>query len=72
MSPGDARCQPGEFSHLASVQADFGAYSKRGASFAVPQVVAEIARYLALGYSPDQALQYLQYNARYHGPERRS
>lgn len=75
---GDARCQPGEFSHLATAQADFGACPRRpdgghgGASFAVAQVCGLLAASLMEdpGGGADP-LDLLAQAARYHGPERR-
>lgn len=75
---GDARCQPGEISHLATAQADFGACPRRpdgghgGASFAAAQACGLLAALLMEdpGVTTDP-LDLLAQAARYHGPERR-
>ena len=79
---GDARCAPGEISHLATEQADFGACPKGmgngdeplvgGASFAVAHVVGVLARYLEAGGELAGSIEHLRNLAKHHGPERRS
>lgn len=74
---GDARCTPDELSHLASIQADFGACPQGttpaagGASLATARVTARVAEYLANGGERDGVFDHLRDLARYHGPERR-
>lgn len=79
---GDARCEPGVFSHLDSQQADIGAcaYWKKddqeqrqigGASFAVPYVAGRMARLLGEGVKREELLRQLVAlpECRYQGPE---
>jgi subtilisin family serine protease len=72
---GDARCALGEWSWLASAQADFGAHARagavQGASAGCAHVSARLAALLADGASPEQALAALRERARYVGPEQR-
>jgi subtilisin family serine protease len=72
---GDARCAPGEWSWLASAQADFGAHASagevRGASAGCAHVSACLAARLASGETPERALAALRERAHYAGPERR-
>lgn len=72
---GDARCAAGEWSWLASAQADFGAHVRagevQGASAGSAHVSALLAAQLAAGASPARALQALRDGAHYRGPERR-
>lgn len=77
---GDARCAPGEFSTLATDQADFGACvlgpdgAPAGASIAVAYATAAIANLLAgNGPSSQQAVRdHLAEIAVYRGPENRT
>jgi subtilisin family serine protease len=73
---GDARCAPGEWSWLASAQADFGAHVRagavQGASAGCANLSARLAALLADGATPEQALAALRERARYVGPERRA
>ena len=76
---GDARCAPGELSHLHSPQADFGACVRAGnsgpagASIGCAHITAAVAQYLLK--DPDASLEeihsQLVANARFHGPEHR-
>ena len=76
---GDARCAPGELSHLDSPQADFGACVRAtgsglaGASIGCAHVTVAVAQYLL--EEPDASLQeiygQLATSARFRGPERR-
>ena len=72
---GDARCAPGQWSWLASAQADFGAHVRagevRGASAGCARVAALLAGRLADGAPPERALAELREGAHYAGPERR-
>jgi subtilisin family serine protease len=72
---GDARCALGEWSWLASAQADFGAHVRagavRGASAGCVHVSAQLAALLADGATPESALAALRERAHYVGPERR-
>ena len=79
---GDARCQSEEFSYLGTQQADFGASMQAaqadhgaktggGASYAVPHITAVIAHYLSSGGEAEHVFDYLQQQACYHGPEQR-
>jgi len=73
---GDARCALGEWSWLASAQADFGAHVRagavQGASVGCAHVSARLAALLADGATPEQALAALRERAHYVGPERRA
>lgn len=82
---GDARCGPGEFSHLATAQADFGACPRPadttagdppvgGASFAVAHATGAVAAFLSgnPAADTDQVLAHLKGLCRHEGPERRS
>jgi hypothetical protein len=73
---GDARCAPGEWSWLASAQADFGAHVQagavRGASAGCARIAAQLAARLAAGDAPEAAVAALQAGAHYRGPERRA
>ncbi|MFO7552954.1 MAG: S8 family serine peptidase, partial [Haliea sp.] len=76
---GDARCAPGELSHLHSLQADFGACVRAGASgpagasIGCAHVTAAVAQYLVK--DPDASLEEIHNQlvacARFRGPERR-
>jgi Subtilase family len=77
---GDARCTPGVFSHLDSIQADIGAcayWCKEdqerlqigGASFAVPYVAGRLAQLLANGVSRERLWSHFLSECRYQGPE---
>lgn len=76
---GDARCAPGDISHLASRQAEFGACPRGiketagplvgGASLATAHVSGKIAAYLVDGGTAGEARAHLQSIAKYHGPE---
>jgi subtilisin family serine protease len=76
---GDARCAPGELSHLDSAQADFGACVRvgssgpAGASIGCAHVTAAVAKCLL--EEPDASLEEiysrLAASARFRGPERR-
>jgi subtilisin family serine protease len=72
---GDARCAEGEWSWLASSQADFGGHVRagevQGASAGCARIAAQLARLLADGASPEGALAELRERAHYRGPERR-
>jgi subtilisin family serine protease len=72
---GDARCALGEWSWLASGQADFGAHVRagavQGASAGCAHVSARLAALLADGATPEQALIALRERAHYVGPEQR-
>jgi hypothetical protein len=84
---GDARCAPGQLSHLASRQADFGAcphpdpntpgdngLAGGGASIATARVtgmVAALAQDDALCGQDDRLADDLKRRASFHGPERR-
>ena len=79
---GDARCAAGEISHLATVQADFGACVRApedvaqvaGASLAVAHAAALVAaHFLAAGARGEAAARaYLAAIAHYHGAERKT
>lgn len=77
---GDARCQPGEFSWLATAQVDIGACPRGlddsptggGASCAAARVTGLLAAYLAAGGCWSELPDWLEQHARYHGPERRT
>lgn len=76
---GDARCAPGELSHLQSPQADFGACVRAtgpglaGASIGCAHVTAAVAQYLLV--EPDASLEQIRArlaaSARFRGPEHR-
>ncbi|WLH03427.1 S8 family serine peptidase [Pseudomonas beijingensis] len=76
---GDARCTEQQWSWLNSAQADFaacvhGSYpAQSGASLGCAALSGHIAGFLIEHpeASNDQIVQWLQKNARYHGPERR-
>ena len=74
---GDARCGPGEWSHLATAQADFGACPDGpdgrpgGASLAAARFSALLAGALVTEQDADMAVSALIRRAAYHGPERR-
>lgn len=76
---GDARCAPGEWSHLALPQARFGAHvvaakhpDIRGASAAAAHFCGHLARRLSEGATPEAALGALAAEAPHQGPERRT
>ena len=77
---GDARCAEQQWSLLDSAQADFaacvyGTYpGQSGASLGCAALSGHIARFLVEQpqASNAQVIHWLQQNARYHGPERRS
>ncbi len=73
---GDARCAPGEWSWLATAQADFGAHVRagdvQGASAGCAHVAALLAAQLAGGAAPAAALAALRDGARHRGPEHRA
>jgi hypothetical protein len=73
---GDARCAPGEWSWLASAQAEFGAHVRagevQGASAGCARVAARLAALLADGVSPEVGLETLRAQAHYRGAERRT
>jgi len=76
---GDARCAPGELSHLDSTQADFGACVRigssgpAGASIGCAHVTAAVAQYLIV--EPNASRQQVQVrlaaSAKFRGPELR-
>lgn len=75
---GDARCGPGEWSHLALPQADFGACplvagheQARGASAAAAHFAGLLTQRLAMGLPAADALKALRREARWQGRERR-
>ncbi len=75
---GDARCGPGEWSHLALPQADFGACAvapghehARGASTAAAHFAGLLAQRLAGGLPAAEALKAMRREARWQGRERR-
>ncbi|MBS0380393.1 MAG: peptidase S8 and S53 subtilisin kexin sedolisin [Proteobacteria bacterium] len=78
---GDARCGPGQISHLASPSADFGGCAQftlpggrtlRGASIGAARVTASVVRACAPGIPRGEAIDALQRGASYTGTERRS
>lgn len=80
---GDARCAPGEISHLDTAQADFGACVRAsideparvvGASAAVGHASGLLAAFFAGTEmrGPDAALQFFEQSAVYRGPERKT
>ncbi len=82
---GDARCEPGEFSHLQSERAKFGACAypagatagvlgSSGASLATAYAAREAATFLSshLGAQSADVVQHLTSLCRYRGAERRT
>jgi len=75
---GDARCAPGEHSHLDTAHADFGAHvhsgvpSVVGASAGCAHMSAKVAELLAAGVAASRVRDTLCAAARYFGRERRS
>lgn len=76
---GDARCQPGEWSWLATVQATIGTCPRGlddgprggGASCATARVTGLLAAFLAAGGTLAELPNWLYQHARYYGPEQR-
>ncbi len=75
---GDARCQPGEISHLDTAQADFGACVRGPAADGASMAVAHAAGLLAAHFDATgargeaAARAYFQAIAAYRGPERKT
>ena len=74
---GDARCQPGQFSRLATSNADYGGCVRSalphlaGASVGCAHMTGHIARYLSTGGAVSDLSGWLDATATYYGPERR-
>ena len=75
---GDARCQPHQFSRLATRYADYGACVRSnssavaGASVGCAHMTGHIARYLCEGGKPEALTDWLDAHAAFIGPEHRT